>query len=466
VSFIGIDLGTSFIKIAVMDLDGYSLQRVRRIPFPEPIAGLDPLRCEFDPEDILSVVRELLADMSDLSEEIEGVVMCTQMSCLVMMDGVGKVRSNCIGWRDQRALELHPSNAGSYYEVLKARITEQQRRELGNELPPGAPICFLFWMAEQNKLEPGLIPVSLADFVLSVLCDSAPSVDCTNAMAYDLLNLTTLQWHFELIRELALDKVQWPRILSHGEIIGEIQIGNKKAPCYTAVGDYQCALAGALLDERELSLNISTGSQVSRLTEKLALGNYQTRPFFDGKFTNTISHLPAGRSLNILVDLITELPRAQKLDFPDPWEYIAKVSEQSDSSDLNVNLGFFPGPRGNRGGISNVREQNLTVGSLFRAAFDNMAENYSECAGQIWPEREWQDVVFSGGLVRKNELLRKIILQKLKTPYRLCPLEEDTLLGLMVLGLLFSKRVSSVEQAMRQLRTYYSGIANIANEVQ
>jgi sugar (pentulose or hexulose) kinase len=466
VSFIGIDLGTSFIKIAVMDLDSYSLQRVRRIPFPEPIAGLDPLKCEFDPEDVLSAVRELLAEISDLSQEIEGVVMCTQMSCLVMMDGEGKVRSNCIGWRDQRALETHPSNAGSYYEVLQARITKQQRRELGNELPPGAPICFLFWMAEQHKLESGLVPVSLADFVLSVLCDSKPSVDCTNAMAYELLNLTTLQWHSELIWELALDELQWPPIRAHGAIVGKIQIGNKNVPCYTAVGDYQCALAGALLDEKELSLNISTGSQVSRLTGKLALGNYQTRPFFDGKFTNTISHLPAGRSLNVLVDLITEIPRAQQLEFSDPWGYIAKVSEQSGDSDLKVNLGFFPGPRGNRGGISNIREQNLTVGSLFRAAFENMAENYSECAGQIWPDRSWQNVVFSGGLIRKNELLRKIIQQKLNTPYRLCPLEEDTLLGLMVLALVFSKRVGSVKQAMQQLRTYYSETKNIPNEIQ
>lgn len=465
-SFIGIDLGTSFIKIALMDLDQYGLQKVRRIPFPEPIAGLDPLRCEFDPEAILAAVRKLLAEMSDLSDSLDGVVMCTQMSCLVMMDREGRVRSNCIGWRDQRALEPHPSNSGSYYEVLKTRITEQQRKQLGNELPPGAPICFLFWMGEQNKLDPGLIPVSLADFVLSVLCDSPPSVDSTNAMAYELLNLTTNQWHLDVIRDLGLNKLQFPAILAHGEVVGKIKIGDKVVPCYTAVGDYQCALVGALLEDRELSLNISTGSQVSRLTDALMLGNYQTRPFFDRKFTNTISHLPAGRSLNVLVDLITEVPRAHKTDIPDPWQYIAKVAEKSASSDLKVDLGFFPGPRGNRGGISNVREQNLNVGSLFRAAFENMAENYSECAERIWPERRWQNIVFSGGLVRKNELLRRIIQRKLRSPYRLCPLEEDTLLGLMALAMVFSKRVPSVEQAMRQLRSHYLEIENMPSEIQ
>ena len=108
---------------------------------------------EFDPEDIIATVKKLIADFAASSPPCEGVVMCTQMSCLVLMDEKGKAWSNCMGWRDQRALEPHPSGLGSYYDVLKKRLTEEQKRELGNELPPGAPICFLFWMAEQGVLE-------------------------------------------------------------------------------------------------------------------------------------------------------------------------------------------------------------------------------------------------------------------------------------------------------------------------
>jgi sugar (pentulose or hexulose) kinase len=455
-AFIGIDLGTSFIKAAVLDLDASELQQVRRMPFPDPIHLSNPLLVEFDPGGIVATVKKLIDELAASSVPYEGVVMCTQMSCLVLMDERGQARSNCIGWRDQRALEPHPCGAGSYYDVLKQRLTAQQKHELGNELPPGAPICFLFWMAEQGLLEPGLAPVSLADFVLSTLCNSSPSVETTNAMAYELLQLGTLGWHEGVIKDLGLEQLSWPPIRRHGEVVGHMKAGVNSIPCYTPVGDYQCALAGALLNEDELSLNISTGSQVSRLTTRLALGSYQTRPFFDEKFTNTFSHLPAGRSLNVLVDLLSELGQHSGTAIPDPWDYIARAAAALDHTDLEVKLSFFPGPIGEKGSISNIREQNLTVGTLFRASFENMAQNYYDCALRIWPDRSWKNIVFSGGLARKLKLLRQIIEQKFQASSRLCPLEEDTLLGLMVLARVFSHRAESVKQAMDDFRRHYA----------
>jgi sugar (pentulose or hexulose) kinase len=300
------------------------------------------------------------------------------------------------------------------------------------------------------------VPVSLADFVLSTLCGSPPSIESSNAMACELLRLDTMGWHEEVIKELRLDKLHWPPIRRHGEMVGSMQVGAETVPCYTPVGDYQCALAGALMSEDELSLNISTGSQVSRLTHQLVLGNYQTRPFFDGKFTNTFSHLPAGRSLNVLVDLLGELAQHSGTVITDPWQYIARAAAAVDHTDLEVKLSFFPGPRGDKGSISNIREQNLTVGTLFRASFENMAENYYECALRLWPDRSWKNIVFSGGLARKLKLLRKIIEHKFQTSSRLCPLEEDTLLGLMVLARVFSHRAESVQQAMQDFRRHFA----------
>src|SRR5262249_9157488 len=253
-------------------------------------------------------------------------------------------------------------------------------------------ICFLFWMAERGILNPGLVPVSLADFVLSRLCRSAPSIESTNAMAYELLRLGSLSRHEDVINALRLHKLLWPPSPQHREIVGRMKVGASTVPCYLSVGDYQCALAGALLREDELSLNISTGSQVSRLTNHLDLGNYQTRPFFDAKFTNTFSHLPAGRSMNILIGLLVEFARQSGTEIPDPWDYIARAAAAVDQTDLKVKLSFFPGPCGDKGSISNIREQNLTVGTLFRASFENMAQNYYDCALRIWPDRSWSNI--------------------------------------------------------------------------
>jgi sugar (pentulose or hexulose) kinase len=240
--------------------------------------------------------------------------------------------------------------------------------------------------------------------------------------------------------------------MKQGQIVGFIKLGGASVPCYTAVGDYQCALLGSLLEEDELSINISTGSQASRIVPGLTLGDYQTRPFFDGKFTNTISHLPAGRSLNVLVDLLCEITEAQGGLSKDPWSYIIAAAEAADSTGLQVNLGFYPGPWGDRGSIANIREKTLNVGTLFRAAFENMAECYQAAASRIWPDRSWRRIVFSGGLALKVSLLREIIQNRFQCNARLSPVAEDTLCGLLLLAKAFSGETSSLEGAATEVR--------------
>jgi sugar (pentulose or hexulose) kinase len=450
-SFLGVDLGTTFIKGAVLNLETRQLAHVRRMPFPEQLPGANSLLCEFDPHEIVAGVRTFIDELALHAPDCEGIVMCSQMHGMVLMDDHGRAMSNCVTWRDQRVMMPHPSGSGSYFDVLGRRISPRQVRQLGHELDPGRPLCFLFWFGEQGKLEPGLIPVSLPDFVLSVLCGSAPGVETTNAGAYGAFNLETLDWHYEVIEELGLGHLRWPALRRQGEVVGHMDIGGRPTPCYAPVGDYQCALVGALLGAEELSLNISTGAQVSRLTTGLALGDYQTRPFFDGRFLNTFTGAPAGRALNVLVDLLSELATAGKSDLRDPWGFIAEAARQVGDTDLEVDLSFFAGAEGDRGMISNIRGDNLTAGHLFRAAFKNMAEKYYARALRLWPERSWKNLVFSGGLACKLEVLRETIQKRFGTGYRLTPFTEDTLFGLLVLATVFSGRARSIEELRKEL---------------
>jgi len=89
---------------------------------------------------------------------------------------------------------------------------------------------------------------------------------------------------------------------------------------------------------------------------------------------------------------------------------------------------------GDRGAIRNITTDNLTVGSLFRAAFDHMADNYAHCASRLSPERAWDRVVLSGGLARNVPYLRERIASRFACPLRLHGTEEETLQGLLVLA--------------------------------
>jgi sugar (pentulose or hexulose) kinase len=449
-SFIAIDLGTTSIKGAVLNLEQRRLEYIHHRPFPDPIPGLPPRFCEIDPNQIVSVVRDLLNPLSLTAPNCAGIVMCGQTGGLVLTTGAGAPCSNYISWRDQRLLGPASSGPGTYFDRLLERLGPDERRQLGNEVRPGSALSYLFWLSEEKQLPSGVMATALADFVAGQLCSAAPGAELTQAVG--ALNLETLNWHRAVFSELGLTQVRWPTLRNFREPAGQVVVGGRSVPCYAPVGDQQCALAGAFIDDRELSLNISTGSQVSLLTPRLGLGTYQTRPYFDGQFLNTITHIPAGRALNVLLRLFTELGAAQHQPLADPWPYIQQAVEAVSDTDLSVDLAFFPSPVGERGAISNIREDNLSVGDLFYAAFRNMADNYRACALRLSPNREWDRLVFSGGLAQKLELLRRMILARFECDHRLCASTEDTLLGLLVLALVVSGQAPSVATATESLR--------------
>ncbi len=113
------------------------------------------------------------------------------------------------------------------------------------------------------------------------------------------------------------------------------------------------------------------------------------------------------------------------------WENIEAMTGQTADTDLQVDLSFFAGALGNEGAITHIREDNLSAGALFRAAFDHMAANYWMLAQRISPERRWARLVFSGGLVLQMPVLRELILRRFACDYRTAEGGEDSLMGIM-----------------------------------
>ena len=456
VKFIGIDLGSSFIKGAVLDLDALAIRDLERLPFPEPIGRLRPAFREYDPARVVAATRALLDRLLHAAPDASGTVMCSQLHGLVLMNAAGQAASNAINWQDQRALEPFPQGSGSYFDEVNRRLTPEERRQLGNEARPGVPLCHLFWLA-QNNLLPAHAPMAapLPNFVVAALCGGPAKSDVTNAFAHGALNLETMNWHWPVIEKLGLSRVRWPDLVLQGAVVGEYRLGARNLPVFAPVGDYHCSQVGAFLDEGELSINISTGPAVIQLANGREFGDFQTRPWFDGRFLKTITHIPGGRALNALVRLLSELAEAEGLKLRDPWDYILAEAGKVGSTDLRVDPAFYFSALGDRGAITNVREENLRAGPLFHAAFAGMADNYARCAARLCPARDWTRLVFSGGVALRTALLRRLICDRLGQAHRLAASEEDTLLGLLVLSLAFSGRFPAVADAIAFARRHY-----------
>lgn len=424
---LGLDVGSTSIKGAIFDLEHGDVQSVMQVPFPAPLSGLPTGHFEIAPVAIVAAVEALVTGLLREAPAAEAIFCSGQMGGVILVDDAGTALTNYLSWRDQRTLAPHRS-ADSYLDAIRARWSGGELAELGNELQAGSAAGLLFWLTEQNQL-PKAMPATVADYVLGRLCRVSPRMDPTQAIG--LLDLRAGTWHRDALDALGLAKIRWPQLAESRTPIGFLSFNGRRIACYAALGDQQCALKGAGLKRNELSINISTGSQVSRRTATFEPGPYQSRPYFDGDFLNTITHLPAGRSLNVLCDLLTELTRAQGVAPANPWAYIAQCAADTDGGGLDVDLAFFAGPLGSSGHLQGITIENLTIGNLFHAAFRSMADNYARCADRLFPQRAGISIALSGGLTRSVPILRKLIEERLRMPLRETAAVEETLLGLL-----------------------------------
>ena len=109
-NFLGIDLGSTSIKAAVLDLEHKRIGTMLRRPFPDPIPALPRLHFEVDPAQILAETRAVLSDLLRQAPDCTGLLMCSQMHGFLLTDANGTPLTNVITWQDQRALTPNPTH--------------------------------------------------------------------------------------------------------------------------------------------------------------------------------------------------------------------------------------------------------------------------------------------------------------------------------------------------------------------
>lgn len=431
---IAIDVGSTSIKGAVLDLTGNEVTSMCSLPFPAPITDTSTAQVEIDPQLVVTSVRNLIQRLSQGMPSEGHLWICGQMGGLVLSDDQGSALTRYISWRDLRSM-ARLSDGNSYLKTLRDAWPDDVWSSLGRELQPGSTSALLYWLNLHGVLSPTAIPCSIADYVVAKLGNSAPTMHATYAIG--LLDLHLVDWHMEALSRIGLDNVRWPILIRGLEPIGRFELSGRNYEVHGCFGDHQTALWGAGLERDELSSNASTGSQVSFRTTSFEPGAYQSRLFFGGDWLNTVTHLPAGRALNALVQLLTELSDAEGVKLQHVWENIArKTAEISDTTAL-ANINFYTCPLGSSGSLSQLSIENLTVGNLFLAAIKTIADNYREVASQMVSSRTFHSLVLSGGLAQSLPRLVDFIRERFALPIRELH-GEDTLLGLLKLARLFS----------------------------
>ncbi|RPG61120.1 MAG: hypothetical protein CBD98_004065 [Flavobacteriaceae bacterium TMED238] len=432
---ITIDIGGTYIKGATLDIKKKRILNLKKIKLPKFIKNKNTNFCELDPNLIFFRTKKLINLLLKKNKNISDLFISSQMHGCVLINSQLKTKTNFISWQDQRAGEIYKKTKKSYFEVMKKKIGKKRISLCGNEIKIGYPISSIWCLSQRGKNLSNLTPLPLSDYILTKLSGKIPPIHHTHASGMGVYNLFTKSWDNVIIKKLNLNNISWPQVTHLEKIVGFTMMNGKKINCWSTFGDQQTAVLACKLKKNELSINIATGSQVGVIINKPKIGDYQLRPFFGNRYLKTITHLPAGRSLNSLTNLLQENFKNQNSD--KIWNYIKRKVVYPTSTNLITNISFFPNKFGNTGFIKNISEKNLTISNLFSSAFENMADNYYQSAKKIIKFSKLKKIVFSGGLVRKIPITQKIIAKKLKCNYRTCSSVDSSLMGLALIA--FSK---------------------------
>ena len=427
---IALDAGASFLKGALFQ-DGALIRRsIRQAPAVNVQGHREP-RQIFQ---LLCAVQEMILELAGDEREIT-LVIASEMHGFLLADEAGKPLTEYISWQcEWGALPLTPAGDTALRLLAVPELAEAVKKT-GMPLRAGLPsVNLLYLLRQSGPWQSGAVYFyTLGDFLLRALSGSQPEMHVTQAAGTGLYDLEAHTWNRELITTIGSDRVLFPEV---GEQAVQFLWNGKHITAYPALGDQQAALFGAdFLDEDEISFNLGTGAQVSRLTQTPSFPTAcQLRPYLEGSYLLTLPHLPSGRALNVYFRFVRQLVGSfASVSDEDLWAYLLREAEQADESAMECDLSFFANPltTHERGSLRSIGEYDLTPGKLMRTIFRQMAVNFRQAADIVSvgasPIRK---LVFSGGVARRCSLLRQMLLQSYDHGVEKSVAKDETLWGL------------------------------------
>ena len=214
----------------------------------------------------------------------------------------------------------------------------------------------------------------------------------------------------EKLSLLGIDESFLPRVTEESISLGKC----RGIPVYVAIGDNQASFLGSVgEDEQGALVNIGTGSQVSAISDYFkASGELEVRPFVNGKYLACGSALCGGYAYSMLESFFRAYMVSAGEQEKSQYDVINKLAldaYKNGKEGLCVDTSFF-GKRNNpdiRGSISRIDRQNLTPDELALGVLKGMCNELYELYEGFHEKKA--RIVASGGAIRKNELLKKLI---------------------------------------------------------
>ncbi|SHH96016.1 xylulokinase [Clostridium grantii] len=349
-NFLGVDLGTSSVKIVIMDKQGNIVDSIsKEYPVYFPKNGW----AEQEPTDwwnaTLNGIKELVAKSEVDGESIKGIGFSGQMHGLVMLDEEGNSLRPALLWCDQRTQEE--------CDYLNNEIgREKISKYTGNMALTGFTAPKVLWVKKHerelfDKAAHMLLPKDYISYKLTGEFATDVS-DASGTLMFDVENRT---WSKEMIEILGIDEKVLPKIYESWEVTGKL---TKEVADYTGlsvdtvvVGGAGDQAAGAVgtgtVDTGIVSVALGTSGVVFASSDNYSVDDNNRLHSFchaNGKFHQMGVMLSAAASLKWWVDNVNK-----DVDFEGYDDLFLKLIDEADKAEIGgKGLLFLPYLMGER----------------------------------------------------------------------------------------------------------------------
>ncbi|WP_107943434.1 xylulokinase [Metasolibacillus fluoroglycofenilyticus] len=461
---IGIDLGTSAVKIIMMNKNGDIVgQTIKAYELIELQDGY----VEQNPDDWVKQTIEGLHELLQKDENIkvEGISFSGQMHGLVMLDKRLKPIRNAILWNDTRTTkqcrELEELLGESLYSITK------------NDALEGFTLPKLLWIKEHEPLNYEQLHVFVLpkDYLRLQLTGSL-HMEYSDAAGTLLLNMDTLEWSKEICERIGLSITICPPLIESNALAGfllpqyrEIFRQDKEIPVYAGGADNACGALGAgIVDSSAALISIGTSGVVLTLGTKLS---------YAGNFIHSFAHVKKDAHYMMGVTLAAgESLRWYRENFAAQQSFDELLDEMKQVPIGSSGLLFTPYLFGERTpyGDSTVRASFIgmknthTKAHFTRAVVEGVTFSLKQCFDLVMQHRaEIQHIVCIGGAA-KNEHWLQIIADIFGMPIYTLAKEQGPALGAAMLASVGIKWVASYNEAasnyVKKTKVYNPNIEN------
>lgn len=428
---VAIDVGSSFLKASVLDMERQKIIKKVKMPAPER-HGTDR-RFEVRADAYVQFVRSIVSDCIQACGEISGLLLATQMHGYVYSTSQDPAADVYVSWQDMRCLDTMPGGQ-TYMAHLQRRIPPGAMEDCGVYLKPSLACCNLFTtFLQQPDLPRNGRLYTIGSYIIEKLT-GRNVCHPSNAAPLGLLNAREMRWDDRMIAALDFQEIQLPEIArAHYAPCGIYEARGQKIPVFPDYGDQQVSILGCMPQAGDGIVNIATGCQVITITDHFVPGAYELRPYFEGAYLCTISNMPAGRGLDVLISFFRETAyrlTGQEVSVAEAWQ---RINEQFslDAGGLAVDMSFYATPdRLHGGAVTGITHSNLHVDSLLSAAFADMAQTYRDNFAVLAGQTPIRSLICAGGVSWKIPVLVQAIKEAMGLPCRLSPIEDEALAGL------------------------------------